>query len=1060
MNSGAGQNRFSLIESIPPSADLCLAATPVQTTSPPQSSLSRPRYRPHEIDSFLADLEPSIILEALVASRNGSTQTVREYHAGKEDRCEFIKTTVARASTSEKAWGIKAAHAGQRIGEWHDELVSWPWPKLGQPNGFLVQYNENQLTESIPPAGSEAHRASISSRQIEEYERKVEEIRKCLETLELDDLKAYVRTVHVTPHLQRSSQQSPAEAASYDNMDDFTALVTATIVQSLPKLARLSSLMDTWSIRFMIMRMIPDFIRDMDSCKDSMLSAQMAIGTQVSQTGTAGSLPSTRKPFSRNVFIDMRAVLSDQISETGKKVDVMLDLLEGSNDVLPEEWIDDMDNLEGQHETWVVNAEELVLDGELATAKAKSSQEESLARLESTSPASQHLQISDDDARIIGILHGQTDTGEMDANQSGISCIFANDEPTHPLSTEIIIPLPVRNVSRGVRKPTGIPADTSTEATKPIMPSKQNPLAIETQVLGGESNATSDPLSCVSSSGSVDSGLSSTGSSPEIQSAKIAAYSGLPTQITTPSSNRLSADFPNVSKRSASYDRNIRQSWSGAPQGSTQFAGQPRNRSSTFAGPQPPRSRHCSLLVPENAVTRFSMSNARPRSASIKSFEVIPHSEVRTIEVRRSLGNSSSASPSRPELVEYPFPQGSASDKIPALGSGVPGSAPETSLLGRTIVQDRFVQDDHPAESSHGVIEQTPETEPAQISFAKIRDPFGSAAPFDSPIRKRAHQQRAATLGDLASPDPTKASRSMHEDSLDAQISSILTKIPTNIRLTSAAEAATTDSVSKPMSSLSDGKSSKLRRSSVARLIRPRVSSPTAQSMTLAPASLDSKSNSNSEIRIYHLHKPGSTSPTKLHIRLVGGTGERVMVRVGGGWADFAEYLKEYALHHGKRAVSESHFNIRSLPQTSSPVAVTASTARPPSSSSNPLFRRQQTTPASIGAGDPSSVSPSWTPPTGSGTSDPRPSSSRGTWSPASEADSPNRHLGLAGPKTRKVDISPSKQAWVDGMMRQARRTSGGGGGGSSEGANEGKGARVGGVKRVLLGIGGRTEGR
>ncbi|KAF3208191.1 hypothetical protein TWF679_007831 [Orbilia oligospora] len=53
------------------------------------------------------------------------------------------------------------------------------------------------------------------------------------------------------------------------------------------------------------------------------------------------------------------------------------------------------------------------------------------------------------------------------------------------------------------------------------------------------------------------------------------------------------------------------------------------------------------------------------------------------------------------------------------------------------------------------------------------------------------------------------------------------------------------------------------------------------------------------EVKMYHLHKSDEDSPVKLFVRLVGDKGERVMVRVGGGWADLKEYLIEYASHHG-----------------------------------------------------------------------------------------------------------------------------------------------------------------
>ena len=1078
MDADPVQHRFSLIESIPPSADLFLAAAPVHPRTPWRSPVRRQRYSPREIDSFLSDLEPGFIFETLVASSDGSSEALQEKSAGKQDRREFIRTTVACASPAEKVWGVKAAHAGQSISEWHDELASWPWPKPGERNGFLAQYNENQLAQSFPPAGPEAYRASIPSDQIGAYEMKVEGIMKYLGMLELEDLKAYVRDAHVTPNSKRTSDQAPAEAASYNYMDDFTALITATIVQSLPKLARLVSLMKIWSLRLMIMRKVPDFIRDMASCKESMVSAQMATGGRASQTSTetSSSILSPRKSFSRNVFSDMRAVLSDQMSETSKKLDAMLDLLEGSKDVLPEQWIDTMDELEAEHQSWAVKAEELVLDNESAMAETRSIQEETLAEHEIASPPSQYLQISEGDAKFLDSLGDQPDNAAPGEDSHEVPSIGASAEIDQLPVAEIPVPYPARNVSTGVRKPTGIPGDDGTKASRLSTTSKPSPVVIERHVSGGESNATWDALSNVSPTGSMDSDIPSIGSSPEIRSATLAAYPGSPIQVTTPASSRILVDYPEVSKQADSYDRKTRQSWSGAPVGPSLLAGHQRKRSSTFTVTQRPSSTRNSFLNAEYAMPKSHMSDVRPRSASVKSFEVIPRSEVRTIEVRRSLGNSSSGSLPSVNVVGVAFPQGSV-EKLPPYGSGVPESSSETSLPGLTMAQDRFMPDNLPAEANPFTRKQTPELAPTQISFAKARRIFRPTASSNEPVKDTINQQRAATLGNHANPYQTKIPLPKHVDRLEAQISSILTKIPADIRLTSAAEAANTDPTSKPVNGPTTGKTSHLRRNSVARLIRLRASTTTTPPITLAPAPTpESKPHSTSDIKVYHLHQPGSPSPTKIYIRLVGEAGERVMVRVGGGWADLAEYLKEYASHHGKRAVSENHFNIQSLPQTSSPATPAPSSSRPTSSSSHQssspfFFRRQQTTPSSISAGPGTSYPPSTTPPrTPSGTirlslSHSRPSSSRGTptWSPtvtpseaAAAADSPSPSIGLAGPKVKKVDISPRKQAWVEGVMRQARRTSGGVG----EGGREGREGRVGGVKRVLLGIGGRRDGR
>ena len=124
------------------------------------------------------------------------------------------------------------------------------------------------------------------------------------------------------------------------------------------------------------------------------------------------------------------------------------------------------------------------------------------------------------------------------------------------------------------------------------------------------------------------------------------------------------------------------------------------------------------------------------------------------------------------------------------------------------------------------------------------------------------------------------------------------------------------------------------------------------------------------------------------------------MVRIGGGWADLGEYLKEYANHHGKRSVSDSRFAIQGMPSspfTSSPSAPGSrpgSSDGPAPSQATPL-KHYETTP-------------------GSTTDTSRPGSAH-SW----KAD--DSSLGGAGPKKKLVEVSPTKQAWVDCMMDQAR---------------------------------------
>ena len=275
------------------------------------------------------------------------------------------------------------------------------------------------------------------------------------------------------------------------------------------------------------------------------------------------------------------------------------------------------------------------------------------------------------------------------------------------------------------------------------------------------------------------------------------------------------------------------------------------------------------------------------------------------------------------------------------------------------------------------------------------------------------------------------------EDQLEERISSILTNIPARIRLTSGPGI---DSVEVQRPRVASGSKKSDVMSPPMPLIRAQSSMP---SLTLSPA--DSKASPSrpqsgeSEIKLYHLHQPGKDVPTKLFVRLVGENGERVMVRVGGGWADLGEYLKEYASHHGRRSIADGRFEVHGLPSTHSSSSVTTlagvsncwstPSSRPgspeyrPSSSHLSIRKLRLSSESPVHAGNPSTpdVSNRRQPNATPGSADTFASNHRSASSWV-EDDTP---LGLAGPRSKNTDISPGKQAWVDGMVDQARKGSG-----------------------------------
>jgi len=229
-------------------------------------------------------------------------------------------------------------------------------------------------------------------------------------------------------------------------------------------------------------------------------------------------------------------------------------------------------------------------------------------------------------------------------------------------------------------------------------------------------------------------------------------------------------------------------------------------------------------------------------------------------------------------------------------------------------------------------------------------------------------------------------------------------------------------------------------------------------SFTLAPAfgrtSRQRPAGGNPEIKVYHLSRSTGEAPIKLFVRLVGEHGERVMVRVGGGWADLGEYLKEYASHHGRRTTAESEdkVEIQDLPPRivsngstisssatirgngrSSPAPRPASVLereRPMSSLNISKTRR------SIGTTEPNPLTRTNMMSEMRSPSTPLPSLNRHSLgeSPLSEASArsssrlswteEDSSLGLAGPRAKKKGISERDQEWVESMKEKVRLAS------------------------------------
>lgn len=203
-----------------------------------------------------------------------------------------------------------------------------------------------------------------------------------------------------------------------------------------------------------------------------------------------------------------------------------------------------------------------------------------------------------------------------------------------------------------------------------------------------------------------------------------------------------------------------------------------------------------------------------------------------------------------------------------------------------------------------------PTPNPGRLSVAKSRQPSNFAGRVTPDRNRRLYQSGASFNQEGPSLVPQTPKLQFPQQSLDDKVNGILAALASPVRLTASNLQKLSETTNKRQASL--------------RSFETPSSIPAPRSISSNPSvTSDAASFSRGgrrhvpsipdDIKLYHLHRTDGQAPIKLYIRLVGEKGERVMVRVGGGWADLAEYLKEYATHHGskRRVVSEGRIEIQ-----------------------------------------------------------------------------------------------------------------------------------------------------
>lgn len=329
--------------------------TPSNRLSLHSRSLSRSSSRQYaqarDFDPILRNLSPTTTLRAF--SEPGLLAPNDNLH-----------TSLQHATFSERTLGAKAAQTGLDVRSWARELEEWEWPGTFDEPESARKIKEN--TDIVEKNGSvPKYWGSLPAATVKEYEVRADEIVQQLDDIDVEELKNFVLSAHHEAGNGSASIDDSigaiGAATDLRKLDDFTAIITATILQALPYLSRLNRLLDTWTIRLAILRQAPNFLDSLIQARADLEHAWTAIGvTTSSEAESENSVD-----FNRGNMIETQSVIEHKVGSLGRKLDRFLDDLEGRSETVPDSWIENMEALEQQYAEWTVHAERKVLENEL-----------------------------------------------------------------------------------------------------------------------------------------------------------------------------------------------------------------------------------------------------------------------------------------------------------------------------------------------------------------------------------------------------------------------------------------------------------------------------------------------------------------------------------------------------------------------------------------------------------------------------------------------------------------------------------------------------------------------
>lgn len=1046
-----------------PRLEPAIGYLPARDRQQPRSTSDSPT-RQRNTDDLLSQLTPRTAVDAF---RNPS---------GALKRC------MDGATHSEQAFAMRAAVASRSIQDWLEELHAWPWPTHDTSAGFerppakrrkLFSGKSDPDKVQDSAEGDDAYETrfmgSLLATEIARYERRIAEVSQDLEDIDLEEIKNHVLHNHIMPlsrpgtPMSDSLRSGTLSASTYAHMDDLTAIIASTILQALPNMSRLNGLLNTWTVRLLVLRKSSIFLNALEDAEIALQAGWKAMEIRSNKvSGDAGegkASVSSGSVLSRQDFETMKLVVERKVSQAGHNLDHMLDALEGREDTLPEDWVDRMDTVEHEYAEWVATCERKIREADWAkmVEDMRAAKGSSLQDMEEETSVTSGLA----EEQVSPVQDVLGEVSEL-AEATREAPLAGNGAITVIKATETVQPQDDRGVRDAVTevqtKPSAGPASRSSsppiikvhpaeeDATGTGEPSHETPVTAATgsdeksDRSSGATTAVEEPEAIVveEAMGRFD-GLKDTTSPTDAHSLP-AAVGQVADETTSSPADLVDGDVSLISPEEqppVTDDSNAVKE------------GQLLDETEIF--PDDDADLDSDIEFPfdsEVPEPDLPLMPRERRESEISDTSTVLHGPQSGFATFSS-SPIDQGTPDYRRLRDFPLPSTEGGDDIlPSVehdDTDLPSSPPDCRSSTRSFsVSFNDIPTVHEVPDDY---EGTSPRTPTDLSFAE------DATYDDTYLAQEASEVEVSVRS-----SSSKVSAVSADEHLQRQISEILESIPAKIKLTTEPSAINLNPPDFTMPTrATKPKPDPYPRSYSS--MSTRSSRAGTPSFTLAPAY--AKNNrprhqmNQQEIKLYHLSRSNGEAPIKLAIRCVGENGERVMVRVGGGWADLGEYLKEYASHHGRR--SGDRVEIRDLPRIST--ASRAGSSPPSRAGSMPPTRpasAMDMSPSPLTALNirrarrstaaeemtrimnkqplpktPLANTPMVFPP--SSTADGNiPSSGESTRSRSSsrlssaggdlEADI---SLGMAGPKGKHVQMTPERLAWVESVKEKVRFASG-----------------------------------